>query len=850
MTLLQKFGFKESAYLRPQDKWVCGRLAEGKPCSLGPGGNGSCRVTSVCQPNLEDGRWECRRSALEGGACEAGPLPDGRCCKTMEPCAPQPSLRYKRKRVALWATALAVGLVVLILGGGRAADYLMPGPLSSPHANQGECKSCHAGVETENLEWLHGLVTEVGPKENSKLCISCHDVGAQPFAPHTHPVEQLRRLTERYGAGQQDRAVQNDSWVHRIAFPGPKAQPATGEPEVFCATCHEEHQGVFQDLTTVSNQRCQTCHVSKFGSLSQSHPELKNYPFDRRTRIIFDHKSHFGKHFPKTAETASLAENVPGVCADCHEPGAGQKYMEIRSYESTCLGCHDGDIQGTTRASGPKGIDFIAVPGLDVATLNERGIDIGDWPEDSEAELTAFMRTLLAGEAMGKDVVSGVQGLDLLDLTEASDEELAHVETLAWSVKQLFDRLEKADMSAAMELAKMSPGSVMDHTQMTRLTGGMSHDVIMAGNRDWFPNLKDDLSRHVRGEPTRAFTPAPEPLAPTSEQAAALVAEQPEPSNDDILGGGSQDSLEAGGNDLEPSGDILGGPGDSLDGGGLLGGDADADDLPPGLSVDEPSDILGGSSDDTIALSGDDTAGDILGGDSEDGDILGGDDAADGLDGLLSGDEQQADGPDGLTVDEAKDGSETIEANAEPFDPEGWAEFGGWYRQDFSIRYRPSGHADRFLRTWLDFSGEGYGKEREGLLAPVFDRLAPQDAVGRCTKCHSVDDEPGAKHVKWRAFNTRRVKNRFTTFSHEPHISAVGSQGCMACHALSPAGGGDFLKTYESGDPASYVQNFVDLDKGLCASCHTEKAAGETCTLCHNYHATEFSRPLVRTKIP
>ena len=36
----------------------------------------------------------------------------------------------------------------------------------------------------------------------------------------------------------------------------------------------------------------------------------------------------------------------------------------------------------------------------------------------------------------------------------------------------------------------------------------------------------------------------------------------------------------------------------------------------------------------------------------------------------------------------------SIESN---IDPESWAEYGGWYRQDYAIFYRPAGHKDKFI---------------------------------------------------------------------------------------------------------------------------------------------------------
>jgi hypothetical protein len=176
------------------------------------------------------------------------------------------------------------------------------------------------------------------------------------------------------------------------------------------------------------------------------------------------------------------------------------------------------------------------------------------------------------------------------------------------------------------------------------------------------------------------------------------------------------------------------------------------------------------------------------------------------------------------------------DSGGEPFDPEAWAEFGGWYRQEYAIRYRPAGHADPFLRAWLDFASQSYGTPQEALLAPVFERLAAEDAVGRCTKCHSVDAVGDKKHINWRPFYTEYVKNRFTVFDHKQHISAVGDRGCAACHQLDEASSDEYRKTFEAGDPNVYAPNFKDVEKALCASCHSKQVAWQSCTLCHNYH--------------
>jgi hypothetical protein len=679
MIVLQKFGFKESKYERPQDKWICGHMADGKPCTLGPGKNGACRVTTACQPFQEKGRWQCRRSPQEGGPCEIGPFPNGTCSVKLEPCVPVPSLRTTRKRIVLWAMGLAVGISALIVAGGNANRWLMPGQLSSQHESLAGCSSCHAGTGPGKTDWMHQIVASVSPEQNAKLCTTCHDVGKQPFAPHTHPVEELKQITKTLTERKPDPSLRKIGWTQRIAYSRPAWGKAEDPAEIYCSTCHREHQGEVHDLTKVSNERCQTCHVSKFGAFADSHPQFAKYPYSRRTRIIFDHQSHIGKNFAEAAKATPPAV-APTACTDCHQPGLERRTMQVRTYAAMCSGCHNNDILGTTR-SGSKGIDFLAVPGLDMETLIKRRVDIGQWPKNAEGTLTPFMLLLFASR--GETAPMELAGTDLIDLSSATDEQLAKVKELAWAVKRLFNRLETEQLEEAI-----GSGGDTDRLRTAALTGAISHDVIAGANREWFPKLQEELARFEKKEAVRT--------------------------------------------------------------------------------------------------------------------------------------------------------TETPEKTGASLDPEAWASFGGWYRQDFTIRYRPAGHADQFLRTWLDFTSRGSATPQGALLTPIFQQLVPQDAVGRCSKCHSIDDEAGAKRINWRAFEGKRTRNRFTTFAHKPHIAAVGDKGCVTCHKLSQQDS-EFLATFKEGDPNSYTPNFLHMDKAVCATCHSKQTHWQNCTLCHAYHVGEFN---------
>jgi tetratricopeptide (TPR) repeat protein len=825
MIILQKFGFKDSRYERPQDAWVCGRLADGNPCEQGPRLDGRCCATTVCRPRLENDRWQCRRAGSAGGPCPKGPFPDGRCCMPLEPCVPHRSLRSKRRRAVIAGMALMIGLIGLFMGGDKGRHFMMPGKLSSHHAGLTDCSSCHSGAQSGQVDLLHRLVTTVEPRQNSNLCLTCHVMGAEPFAPHTHAVDDLERLSEKLRVASKD--WQPESLTQRIAFPATvKARGA--EMEIQCATCHKEHQGVFANLKTVSNQRCQTCHVSRISSFSDSHPQFVKYPYQRRPRIAFDHQSHMAKYFPDAVKAAIAGQVALDNCADCHQVGVRQRYMEVKSFTTMCSGCHSGDLTGATQVSGSKGIDVLAVPGLDVATLGQRGVDIGSWPDRSEATLTPFMKLLLNSEA--DSLVSGVDGLDLLDLRKADDQTLERVGRLAWAVKRLLNRLETTNPPSAKLLTDGTLGAQLDPVEMAALTGGMSHDVVASGNREWFPRLQEEMLLHDQGKSTRdpatavkASTVAPESPAVSSENPAKPGSKS---SSAEILGahvGGGKDEIL--GSDNAPAGkkeDILG-----------SGDGAASDKNDDILAKDDRSDILGApKQDDILAPKKDDILVDNKPAAADD---------------ILSGSNDK-----GTELDPgAKNSGTEVKKSAESksaekaarFDPEVWAQTGGWYRQDFTIRYRPTGHADQFLRSWLDFAGSGYGSGLHDLLAPIFDTLSPKGAVGRCSKCHSIDDLAGAKLVNWLPFDPNALKNRFTNYSHKPHVELIGTKTCIKCHEMQPAKN-EFMETYDQGNPADYTPNFKPLDKAVCSSCHSEQTAWENCTLCHGYHVLDANAKL------
>jgi hypothetical protein len=182
-------------------------------------------------------------------------------------------------------------------------------------------------------------------------------------------------------------------------------------------------------------------------------------------------------------------------------------------------------------------------------------------------------------------------------------------------------------------------------------------------------------------------------------------------------------------------------------------------------------------------------------------------------------------------------------------DPENWAEYGGWYRQDYAIFYRPTGHKDKFIYSWLVLTGPQASKGDTSPAAEVFDFLTNKDAQGSCIKCHSVDDIRGkGRVVNFSPPSVESKQGRFTNFIHEPHFGVMDNRGCLTCHNLEK--GRSYLKSYEQGNPQKFVPSFGAVKKELCQTCHASGKARQDCLLCHKYHVNGATTPIMNTRNP
>jgi hypothetical protein len=162
---------------------------------------------------------------------------------------------------------------------------------------------------------------------------------------------------------------------------------------------------------------------------------------------------------------------------------------------------------------------------------------------------------------------------------------------------------------------------------------------------------------------------------------------------------------------------------------------------------------------------------------------------------------------------------------------------GGWARDDatLSLRYQPVGHADPWLRAWLDVLAEAASGPRADAVGPLLRAALAPTAAGQCGSCHSVErDAAGRLAIQWQADRGSHTGLGLTHFSHRSHVLQSQLRNCSACHktVAAPAGSAG----YASDNPRQFVAGFAPQTKAACVTCHTNEAAGAGCALCHRYH--------------
>ena len=180
-------------------------------------------------------------------------------------------------------------------------------------------------------------------------------------------------------------------------------------------------------------------------------------------------------------------------------------------------------------------------------------------------------------------------------------------------------------------------------------------------------------------------------------------------------------------------------------------------------------------------------------------------------------------------------------------------------RQRMAIVYVPSGHADGWLSSWIELEEM---RPSENLLPNVQPNEGGHNKIAmakQCRQCHSLQaalkpNQPmqninwsssfrqanqsplnqvmfasaERSNACWKSKSRAANLNPITKFDHTPHLALPKISDCRSCHQLDT--------TTDSTSVHAPHGEFVPMQKAQCVGCHQSRAAGESCTQCHNYH--------------
>jgi hypothetical protein len=835
-------------YHRPNFPWVCGQLAIGEPCWTGPTPQGTCGCPSECHPVMHGETWACNRPQHRGGRCSAGPTASGQCCQQRPPCVPVRSWRCLREQLSLAALCISVGLCLLLAGIGKTYDVITPGPLSSAHAQRlsspgnDRCASCHPQAHASFDQWIGGLLGAHRPEQTvtqSDLCMNCHErdlCSEHALVAHNVSPQALAAISAR--VAQQASAAESNllrDFSRSLFSP---TIPDTGQRWA-CATCHREHHGQQIDMKSMTDQQCQTCHGQSFHRFELDHPEFRNWPRIASSGIRFNHRSHHFQHFPQG--------NRPFECSQCHRDDPSGHVQQLVPFEQACGPCHQGPIELSLQG----GWALFQLPSLDVQALQAAGMDVGQWPlglaGDFDGRLSPLSEMLLMADldaASGLDILG--HDFDFLDLDPTDSQQVAAASQVAWGLKRLMADLSSRGPESVRQRLQIVMGQTIDDARLRRLTQNFSPTLFQDSARYWFPQLWQEV-RPEQFAPMSDLTPS------EKQQRGSAATAGPSPTRlelpQQILARLLQPNDQDGPSPVQS-------PTELLSENPLAGIDRTSapttnsqrtQSSPPAAaakSMTHPVGLVPENRGPTLQVATAQDAPDLL---AENPLANYRRTAEVDIPGLIQSGPRPTDHQAEATETPANPPSiQTPPAALESARPMGPATLlepnvhrelkpVGWVRNDtrYSIDYHVQGHADPWLKEWIDLviQQPAQGRPRD-LFTNLVDSLTAPDKAGNCLQCHGEPPGPQATAtVNWTATYRDPALKGWTKFNHRPHTLLPGLADCRSCHQLR-----ELEVEPRSGENHPVAPDFHRLSKSHCASCHQAGSTSNSCTTCHNYH--------------
>ncbi len=408
--------FKQNHYDRPNQDWVCGHTAEGRGCPLGPDARGKCRHTGECVPAKKGDRWTCMRTRGERRQMRGRSAPE-RDLRAPDSALPAAALGSAFARLCSSGCSLrsTTGALLIFLGRAAAPALDDPGALTNAHATSAsKCSDCHA-VDRSGARlacFLH-WARQATPGRQRALSQMPPQLGDHPLDPHSVTPAGLIALQRKWPASQST-AASKPVMLRASRALNPKRTEAGS---LACQTCHQEHHGRQFNLKALSNAQCQSCHASSSPASSKGIPISATIPTARAPDLFRSRQPSAGALRRTKEKAPDLLRRLPRAWTVGAIHAREEFQPNLRG-----LSCRQIEGEGMT----VKGVAFFTVPGIDAETLAAKRISIGEWPKFADGKLTPFMEVPpRAGTRRCATAEQQLQGVDLLDLTKATPEQMS-----------------------------------------------------------------------------------------------------------------------------------------------------------------------------------------------------------------------------------------------------------------------------------------------------------------------------------------------------------------------------------------------------------------------------------------
>ena len=355
--------------------------------------------------------------------------------------------KKRLSRFSIICALLAFGATLLMLNGKYSHHALIPGPISPQHSSfSADCLKCHQN-DINHLQFRFS-------EENSTKCINCHQMGNSPNSPHgvaNFPITDIK-------------TNKNDL---KVLLAGNLNKIIKTNDALKCSECHSEHKG--DKAINFDNNKCQICHQQKFTSFETSHPSFTNYPYRRRTRIIFDHDKHIKNYF----------KSKDINCSSCHQADKNGTVILVQDFKKSCSSCHLKEINGEGQAQ--TGLAFIGMPKLDLVSLN---LSSTAWPQAADGELTPFLKIMLSNNPTLIAALKLLENTDLSKLDQASEAEKSAVGQILIELKSFYIELYSQGHSAIRKRLEH-----INNIEIDNLISGFPLSLFRKSLKDWLPGV-------------------------------------------------------------------------------------------------------------------------------------------------------------------------------------------------------------------------------------------------------------------------------------------------------------------------------------------------------------------------